>query len=85
MGYIDEIKAWGILATYYLPKHNQATFSAFVLRDNYFEELNFPHPQNPTETYHHDDANTIVDLPQAYVHYVASPSTAKVVVLPQSY
>lgn len=85
VGYIDEIKAWGILATYYLPKHSEVGFSAFVLRDGYFEDLNFPHPQNPTETYHLGDANTIPDLPQAYAHYFASPSTAKIVVLPQTY
>ena len=85
VGYISEIRAWGILATYYLPKHSEAAFSAFVLRSNYFEELNFPNPREPVGTYHRDDTNTIVDLPQAYVHYVTSPSTAKVVVLPQTY
>ncbi len=85
VGYIAEVKVWGILAIYYLPKHNQATFAALVLRNNYFEELNFPYPQNPTETYHRDDANTIVDLPQAYAHYVASLTTITIVVLPQTY
>ena len=85
VGYIREVKAWGLLATYYLPKHSEAEFSALVLRDGYFEELNFPNPSKPVGIYHRDDANTIVDLPKAFTHYVTSPSTAKVVVLPQTY
>lgn len=85
LGFIKEVNAFGILATFYLPKHNGVELSAYVLRGDHFEVLHFPDPKKTPEVYHRDDANNIRDLPETARSYLVKPSIKKVVVSASSH
>ena len=72
VGQISELGVYGILAIYYLPKHNEVMLSAFVFHPDYFEELSFPDFTKTSGIYHRDDRNEIQDLPAAYKHYLST-------------
>jgi hypothetical protein len=84
VGFIKEVNAFGILATFYLPKHNGVELLAYVLRGDHFEVLHFPDPKKTPEVYHRDDANNIPDLPETARSYLVKPSIKKVIVSPSS-
>ena len=80
VGFIKEANAYGLLAMYLIPKHNKALLSAYVLRVNYFEMLNFPDPEKPSEVYHYDIGWDVPDLPDAYKRYFVKPLEKPVMV-----
>jgi hypothetical protein len=85
LGFIKEVNAFGILATFYLPKHNGVELSAYALRGDHFEVLHFPDSQKSPEIYHRDDSNSIPDLPETARSYLVKPSIKKVIVSPSSH
>lgn len=85
LGFIKEVNAFGILATFYLQRHNGVELWAYVLRGDHFEVLNFPDPKKTPEIYHRDDANNIPDLPETARAYLIRPSIKKVIVSPSSH
>lgn len=82
VGYISENKAYGMLVTYYINKHNGVELSTYVAHGDYFEKLNFPNENKPVVVYHRDDTDKIPDLPDAAQHYVDHPPAEKMVIVP---
>jgi hypothetical protein len=75
-----------MLAMYYIPKKNGAYISAYLLGNGYFESKNFPDPAaSEAGMYHRDDNGNILDLPDEYKHYFATPPTQTMTVLPQTF
>lgn len=80
VGFVKEANAYGLVATLYLPKHNGVELSTYVLRGDYFEQLNFPEPKNPAKIYHRNETNDVPDLPETARTYLAKPSLKMVTV-----